>query len=257
MQTILERITDRIREREEHNFRMFSPGTVIMTERTAPVDILSMMEEDFFVIAETKKGSPSKGIIREDYNPAALAAAYRRAGASAVSVITEEDFFYGSKQHLTQVKEVVDLPVLRKDFLVHPFQVYESYNLGADFILLIVACLTDEELQKLYSLSLSLGMQVLIEVHNKWELERALALNPPLIGINNRDLRTFTVDLETSFYLKGFIPEDIHVISESGIKSKNDIESLKLAGFSGALIGESLLRHYDAGRALKRMMSEE
>ncbi len=254
MKTILEKITDRIREEEKDKFDKFSLSEVKLKKRPDPIDILPLIKQNFFVIAETKKGSPSQGIIRKDYHPVFISAGYREAGASAISVLTEEHFFYGSKRHLPMVKENVDLPVLRKDFLVHPFQVYESYNLGADFVLLIAACLTDERLKELYDLTLSLGMQALIEVHTEEELKRVLPLNPKLIGINNRDLKTFHVDLGTSFRLKKMIPEDIFVISESGIRRSEDIKALKEAGFSGVLIGESLLKKADPSLALGKLL---
>jgi len=254
MDSILKTITDRIIQDESANFKSFSPGQFILEKREKPVDTLSLLDKDFFVIAEVKKGSPSRGIIREDFDPVELAIGYEKGGASAVSVITEKNFFFGEKHFLSDVKKHISLPVLRKDFLVHPFQVYESFNLGADFILLITACLTDAVLKELYDTSLSLGMQALVEVHNEEELERALKINPAIIGINNRDLKTFKVDVATSFRLKPLIPGDIHVISESGIKSHQDIAELKQRGFSGVLIGESLLRKKDVTRALRELV---
>ena len=257
METILTRITDCIRGKEAENFRNFSDSTAARADRKPLLDILPLMEKKFFLIAEAKKGSPSKGIIRHDYHPAAIAADYERAGASAISVITEPDFFYGSKLHLPLVKQTVNLPVLRKDFILHPFQVYETFNLGADFLLLIAACLTDEELEKLYRLTLSLGMQVLVEVHTREELDRILQLHPRIIGINNRDLKTFQTDINTSLVLKKFIPGDAFVISESGIRSHEDITVLKHAGFAGALVGESLLRQSDTAAALKQLLQDQ
>jgi indole-3-glycerol phosphate synthase len=254
MDSILKTITDRIIQDESANFEAFSPGRFILEKRKKPVDTLSLLGKDFFVIAEVKKGSPSRGIIREDLDPVELALGYERGGASAVSVITEKNFFHGEKHFLTDVKNHISLPVLRKDFLVHPFQVYESFNLGADFILLITACLTDAALKKFYDMSLSLGMQALVEVHNEDELERALKINPAIVGINNRDLKTFQVDVGTSFRLKPLIPRDIYVISESGIESHQDIAELKHRGFSGVLIGESLLRQKNVTRALKKLV---
>jgi indole-3-glycerol phosphate synthase len=242
VQTILKKITNRIKQDEKENFYNFSAADFVLRERPEPIDVLALMEREFFVIAETKKGSPSKGVICEDYDPAAIAGIYQETGASSVSVITEKNFFFGSKDHLPLVKQTVSLPVLRKDFLIHPYQVYESYNLGADFVLLIAACLTGYQLEKMYRLTLSLDMQALIEVHTEKELERVLKLKPAIIGINNRDLRTFKVDISTSYRLKKMIPEDIFVISESGVQSNEDITALKTSGFSGVLIGEYLLR---------------
>ncbi len=254
MDSILKTITDRIIQDESANFEAFSPDRFILEKRKKPVDALSLLDKDFFVIAEVKRGSPSQGIIREEFNPVELALGYEKGGASAISVITEKNFFFGKKQFLTDVKNHIRLPVLRKDFLIHPFQVYESFNLGADFILLITACLTDAALKEFYNTSISLGMQALVEVHNEEELERCLKINPAIIGINNRDLKTFQVDIATSFRLKPLIPGDIHVISESGIKSHQDIAELKHRGFSGVLIGESLLRQKDVTRALRELV---
>lgn len=254
MDSILKTITDRIIQDESANFEAFSPGHFILEKREKPVNVLSLLDKNFFIIAEVKKGSPSQGIIRKELNPVELALEYEKGGASAVSVITEKNFFFGEKHFLTDVKNHISLPVLRKDFLVHPFQVYESFNIGADFVLLITACLTDAALKEFYDTSLSFGMQALVEVHNEVELERALKINPAIIGINNRDLKTFEVDVGTSFRLKPLIPTDIHVISESGIKSRQDIAELKHSGFSGVLIGESLLRQKDIARALRELV---
>jgi indole-3-glycerol phosphate synthase len=257
--TILDEITTKIKHVEGERFRDFIPPPKPVKRKEPPIDVLPLMEIGFFIIAETKKGSPSKGIIRGDYHPTALAKDYERAGASAISVITEEHFFFGSKTHLPLVKEAVHLPVLRKDFIVHPCQIYDSYKMGADMVLLIAACLTDKELREMYRFTLSLGMNALMEVHNKEELERVLHIqpNPRIIGINNRDLKTFDVNLETSFELKPLIPAEINVISESGIATHSHIESLKAAGFAGALIGESLLKQKDTGQALRTLLGSK
>lgn len=253
---ILDRITRRVREEEKHNFKNFRPDLFRLVKRPDPIDVLHIIEKNFFVIAEAKKGSPSRGIIRHDFRPVDIALSYRDAGASAISVITEQFFFYGHKLYLQKVKKAVGLPVLRKDFLIHPFQVYESYNLGADFLLLIVACLTDGQLSEMYSITKFLGMEALIEVHTEEELERALRINPRLIGINNRNLKTFDVNIETSFRLKKQIPpgQNIYVISESGISSPEHIARLKEENFNGALIGESLLKQNDTGSALQELL---
>lgn len=245
MKTILDNITEKIPEKQEvqHTAR-----------KGSPIDIIPLIKKAFFVIAEVKKGSPSKGIIRENFFPTEIASAYERGGASAVSVVTEKNFFSGEKKNLTDIKKKIKLPVLRKDFLIHPYQIYESFNMGADFVLLITTCLTDSKLQELYKISTSMGMEVLVEVHNEKELERVLKIEPRIIGINNRDLKTFEVDLNTSFRLKESIPHSIHVISESGIRSHEDIDKLKSAGFSGVLIGESLLRQADPEYALRRLI---
>jgi indole-3-glycerol phosphate synthase len=254
MKDILKKITDRIAEDEAESFKKFSAADFKLVERPKPIDIMPVMEKDFFVIAEIKKGSPSKGIIRNNFDPLDIALSYEKAGASAISVLTEKNFFYGSKENLSLIKARVKIPLLRKDFIIHPFQVYESYNLGADFILLIAACLTDPMLQKLYSITLSLGMQALIEIHNEEELKRVLSLKPRLIGINNRDLNTFDVDISVSVRLKELIPAGIHVISESGILDAGDVILLKEKKFSGILVGETLLRKGDPEKALKGLL---
>lgn len=254
MDTILHKITDRIRQTHSHHFNRFEVPRNLPGRLNRVIDVLPLLNRHFFVIAETKKASPSKGIIRQPYDPVAIADAYEQAGASALSVITEEHFFLGHPEHLKQVKAVTSLPVLRKDFIIHPYQVFESYRMGADIVLLIAACLSDKELKSLYDLTLSLGMQALVEVHNQKELERSLKLSPKIIGINNRNLKTFQVDLNTSFRLKPLIPDDIKVISESGIHSADHINALTHAGFTGALIGESLLRHENPGDALRALM---
>ena len=223
--------------------------------KEGPIDIIPLIKRGFFVIDEVKKGSPSKGIIRQPFNPLDIARSYEKGGASAISVLTENHFFYGDQRFLSDIKKQVTLPALRKDFLIYPYQIAESYNLGADFILLIAACLTDTKLEELYQMATSMGMHVLVEVHNQSELKRVLKVRPKIIGINNRDLNTFAVDMNTSFRLKKMIPDHIHVISESGIQSHKDIIKLKTNGFAGALIGESLLKQTDPGNALKRLIN--
>ena len=254
MAHILKIITDTIRHNEQNNFANFNAETFPLAKRSAPLDVPGLIADTFFLIAEAKKGSPSKGIICEDFDPVALARAYEAGGASAVSVLTEQEFFFGKKEYLTAVKQAVSLPVLRKDFIVHAYQVYESYNLGADLVLLIAACLDDHTLRHLHALVRSLGMHALIEVHDAEEIARVLPLQPRLLGINNRDLKTFKVDLATSFELIKMIPEDVYVISESGIATHEDIVSAQKNGFAGALVGESLLRHPDAKSAVQEIL---
>lgn len=254
MDTILKKIVNRIRADEEENFRLFSLKSLKTDRKIPPVDIIPLIKKNFFLIAEIKRGSPSKGIIRENFDLLDIARAYEKGGASAISVITEKNFFFGKKEFLLSVKQITDLPVLRKDFLFHPYQIYESYNLGADFILLIVGCLSNSKLKHLYRIAITLGMKVLVEVHDEDELKRALDIKPKIIGINNRDLKTFKVDLQTSFRLKKLIPEDILVISESGIKTHKDIIRLKNSNFSGVLIGESLLIEENVKSALDRIL---
>ncbi|MDD8020153.1 MAG: indole-3-glycerol phosphate synthase TrpC [Acidobacteriota bacterium] len=252
---ILDKIIASINRDEEANFRSFSPGSFSLKERDKPLDILKCLKQQFSLITEVKKSSPSKGLIKEDLDPVELALSYQRAGASAISVVTEKNFFSGRKEYLSRVKDKVQIPVLRKDFLVHPYQVYESYNLGADFILLIAACLSKENLKTMYETSLALKMQVLVEVHNEEDVEKALKLEPSIIGINNRNLQTFQVDFGTSLRLKKYFPPGISLISESGINSPEQISILKKEGFSGALIGEYLLRQKDVAGAIRELMN--
>lgn len=204
------------------------------------------------IIAEFKRRSPSKGMIREGANPIEIARAYEAGGAAAMSVLTEEDYFAGSLGDLRQVKATVDLPVLRKDFIVDEYQVYESAAAGADAILLIVAALDDESLARLRRLAEDeLQMDALVEVHTSDEMKRAAACGAKLIGVNNRDLRTFEVSLDTSVSLSREAPADALLISESGLKSPDDLQRLHDAGYRGFLIGETLMRAEDPTAALR------
>ena len=204
------------------------------------------------VIAEFKRRSPSKGMIREGADPIEIARAYQAGGAVAMSVLTEEDYFAGSLEDLRQVKATVDLPVLRKDFIVDEYQVYESAAAGADAILLIVAALDDELLLRLRRLAEDeLQMEALVEVHTSEEMRRAVACGAKLIGVNNRDLRTFEVSLETSLSLAREAPSEALLISESGLKTSDDLQRLRDAGYRGFLIGETLMRADDPAAALR------
>ena len=206
------------------------------------------------VIAEAKKASPSRGLIRPDFDPAALARAYAAGGATAVSVLTDAPFFQGSLADLVAVRGAVDLPVLRKDFHIDPYQVWEARAAGADAVLLIVATLPASQLGDLLGLSRELGLSALTEVHTPEELDRALASGADLVGVNNRDLRSFTVSLETTFDLLRSVPADTVVVSESGIAETADVTRLDAAGVDGILVGEGLLRHADVGQALQRLL---
>lgn len=202
------------------------------------------------VIAEIKKASPSRGVIREDYDPGAIAASYARGGAACLSVLTDEQFFQGADDHLTTARQNSELPVLRKDFMIDPYQIWESRVFGADCILLIVAALGDAQLLDLSGLALELGMDVLVEVHDREELERAQALRIPLLGINNRDLRTFETSLDTTLDLLPRIPDGHVVITESGIHSREDVLLMQEHGVHGFLVGEAFMRAPDPGEAL-------
>lgn len=206
------------------------------------------------VIAEVKKASPSKGLIAENFNPITAAQSYEKAGAACLSVLTDEEYFQGHSDYMQQARAAVDIPVLRKDFIIDEWQVYESRKLGADCILLIVAALADPQLYELTVLAQSLGMEVLMEIHDQEELERALNTPARLIGINNRNLRTFVTDLDTSVVLSKGIPTDRIVISESGIHSAEDINMLQAQGINTFLIGEAFMRKDDPGAQLSRFL---
>lgn len=207
------------------------------------------------LIAEIKKASPSGGLIREDFNPAAIARSYEAAGAACLSVLTDEPYFQGKDEYIAEVKAASSLPVLRKDFMLDPYQIYESRALGADCILLIMAALDDGQAHELYHLACELGMDVLVEVHDRVELERALILNPKMIGVNNRNLKTLKTDLQTGLDLADLIPDDVVRIAESGISSSDDLRKFSAAGYNGFLIGESLMRQADIEKAVKKLLS--
>jgi indole-3-glycerol phosphate synthase len=207
------------------------------------------------VIAELKKASPSRGVLREDYRPASLALSLEKAGAAALSVLTEEEFFQGSLAHLKEARKAVALPILRKDFLVDTWQVWEARAAEADSFLLIAALLDDAALRGLLELGRDLGMEALVEVHDRAELSRALGARARIIGVNNRDLATFQVRLETSLELVEAIPDDCIAVSESGIRARDDLERLQRAGFDAFLVGEHLMTWPDPGRALHALLA--
>lgn len=199
------------------------------------------------VIAEIKKASPSKGVIREDFNPAEIAKSYEQAGAACLSVLTDEQYFQGSADYLKQAREACNLPVLRKDFMIDPYQVVEARAMGADCILLIAAALELKQMQLLEDVSHELGMAVLVEVHNQKELDLALELGTPLVGINNRNLRTFDVTLQTTLDLLKNLPDDRFVITESGIFTPEDVALMRDNHVNGFLVGEAFMRQPDPG----------
>jgi indole-3-glycerol phosphate synthase len=202
------------------------------------------------VIAEIKKASPSKGVIRADFVPADIAQSYAQAGAACLSVLTDRQFFQGRPDYLKQARASCDLPVLRKDFMVDAYQIYESRAMGADCVLLIVACLDDARLRELAAVARSLDMAVLVEVHDRAELERALKLETRLVGINNRNLRSFEVSLATTLDMLADVPADRIVVTESGIATRNDVKTLRAAGVHAFLVGEAFMRADDPGEAL-------
>lgn len=207
------------------------------------------------VIAEVKKASPSKGVLRADFRPAEIALSYETGGAACLSVLTDKDFFQGHEDYLKQARTVCQLPVIRKDFIIDPYQVFEARAIGADCILLIVAALDDAQLEHLSQLAILLDMDVLVEVHNEEELHRAMVLNLPLIGINNRDLHTFDTSLDNTIKLLNFIPDDTIVITESGIHSKEDVVLMREHGVNSFLVGESFMRAEDPGEALTHLFN--
>jgi indole-3-glycerol phosphate synthase len=213
----------------------------------------SITENRPAVIAEIKKASPSKGVIREKFNPAAIAKSYQKAGAACLSVLTDVDYFQGCDDYLIEAKRACSLPVLRKDFMIDPYQVYEAKAIGADCILLIVACLEDVQMQELAGIATDLGMDILVEVHNREELERGMMLRTPLIGINNRDLHTFETTLDTTLGLLIDVFEDRTVITESGIHTREDIRLLRNRSVNAFLVGEAFMVADDPGAKLKEL----
>ena len=207
------------------------------------------------VIAEIKKASPSKGVLRAEFEPADIAQTYAEHGAACLSVLTDQQFFQGRIDYLKQARASCPLPVLRKDFIIDAYQVYESRAIGADAVLLIAACLDDAQLRDFEAIARSLDMAVLVEVHDAAELARALALKTPLIGVNNRNLKTFEVSLDTTLTLRHAMPADRLLVSESGIQSRDDVLRLAAAGVNAFLVGESFMRADDPGLALAQMFA--
>ena len=217
-----------------------------IAQREAPLDLAAALcGEPVRLIAEVKRASPSRGILCPDFDPVALATGYARGGAAAISVLTEENYFGGSLDHLMAIREAVKLPLLRKDFIFDPYQIYETAAYGADALLLIVSILSQEQLSQLLSLSHSLSLKCLVEIHNEAEADRALAAGAEIIGINNRDLRTFETDINTTRRLRPLMPRGQIVVSESGISSRHDIKKLRQWRINAVLIGEALVTAAD------------
>jgi len=226
-----------------------------IAQRAGTLDFATALKRDgVSIIAEVKRASPSRGVLCHDFNPVALARTYADNGAAAISVLTESKYFQGSLDHLAETREAVEIPLLRKDFIFDPYQVYESRAYGADALLLIAAILEREQLDELLTLSHSLGLNCLVEVHNESEVDRALRSGARIIGINNRDLKTFQVDIGTTQRLRALIPGDRVVVSESGISSRRDIDYLKSWGIDAALVGEALLTSDDIAVKMRELM---
>ena len=232
--------------------RMIELATTALPPRDLPQALRG--GETMSIIAEIKRASPSKGEIKPGADVAGIAAMYEKAGAAALSVLTESGFFLGAPEHLGEAKRAVLVPVLRKDFILEEYQIYESRVLGADSILLIARILTSRELGTLIGVSRSLHMEPLVEVHSEEEAERALGAGAAVIGVNNRDLATMTVSIENSLRIAPYLPEGILKVSESGIESFRDIERLRAAGYQAVLVGERLMREADPGEALRALI---
>ena len=228
----------------------------IATQKVEPPrDFAGALSRDGFnIIAELKKASPSRGVIRADYSPASLAASLEAAGAAALSVLTEEDFFSGSLSDLKAARKAVQIPILRKDFIIDPWQIWEARAAGADSFLLITAILADDLLRELLELGRSLHMEPLVEVHSRDEVSRAIGAGAHIIGVNNRDLRNFDVRLETSLDLIEAIPEGCVAVSESGLRTHDDLVRLRNAGFDAFLIGEHLMKEADPCVPLRELL---
>ena len=254
--TILDKIIHWKRDEVGHR-RQAQPIKAVQAEMALappPRDFASALRASgVSLIAEVKRASPSKGLLRPDLNPVALACEYERNGASAISVLTDEHFFQGSLDHLRAVRQSVGLPVLRKDFVIDPYQVYEARAAGADAVLLIVAALSDAALKTLHQLVQQLGMAALVEVHNGAELEQALAVDPGIVGVNNRDLRTFEVDLETTARPRPRVPPGVVLVAESGVRTPDDVARLAAIGADAMLVGEALVRAADVGQKVRQL----
>lgn len=255
---ILFRIVDVRRETVAHRKRVLPlPALKLAVEKKPfPVNDFAgaLTRNEWNIIAELKKASPSRGVLREDYHPASLGPAMAGAGAAALSILTEEDFFQGSLAHLKEVRKLVEIPLLRKDFIIDPWQVWEARAAGADSFLLIAAVLERDPLRELLSLGRELGMEPLVEVHTREELAKALDAGARVVGVNNRDLKTFQVRFETSLEIVESIPAECIAVSESGIRSHEDLVRLKEAGFDAFLIGEQLMSRADPAVALQELI---
>ena len=259
---ILKRIL--ARKFEEIDERIRKTSMEVLGQRAAEADaprgFINHLQEKLqagqaAVIAEIKKASPSRGVLREDFNPGQIAMSYEKGGAACLSVLTDVDFFKGADAYLLQARAACSLPVLRKDFIVDPYQVYEARALGADCVLLIVAALSDSMLRELLQLTSHLGMDALVEVHDAQELERALAIPAPLLGINNRDLRSFETSLDVTLGFLEQIPDDRIVVTESGIHTVEDVALMRSRGVNVFLVGEAFMKAPEPGEKLTELFA--
>lgn len=256
-ESFLTRIVSHKREELAHAQKKLPFATLqqMAQTQTAPRDFRQVLTsgKTIAVIAEMKKSSPSAGVLREDFNPAALAKTYAANGAAALSILTDEKFFGGNVENLQKARAVCTAPILRKDFILHPYQIWEARAFGADAVLLIVAMLDRTQLFELLLAAAESGMQALVEVHNQAELDRALLAGVNLIGINNRDLQTFEVKLEVTERLSELIPSSCVRVAESGIKSRSDVKRMAACGVEAVLVGSHLMRQADPGAALAKL----
>ena len=258
MVSILDRIVARRREAVDEAKRVRPLASLEAAVSAAPParDFVAALRAapGVALIAEIKKASPSRGLIRPDFRPLEIAEAYQEHGASAISVLTEPEFFEGRLEYLTQVRQSVSLPVLRKDFVIDAYQIVEARVAGADAVLLIAECLETSLLRDLYQQAVALGMTPLVELYDEANLERVLELDPSLVGINSRDLRTFEVDLDRTIALRQRVPKSVVFVAESGIWDRADVERLAAGGVDAMLVGEALMRSPDVGEAVRRLV---
>jgi indole-3-glycerol phosphate synthase len=257
---ILQKIVDNKREEVARQKEILPLGELrqMLADKPPTRDFEgAIRNRDCAVIAEVKRSSPSKGLIREDFNPIEIASIYKDNGASAISILTERKFFGGNAAYVPQISRVVGLPLLRKDFIIDPYQINETRVLGADALLLIARLLEAGELRDFIGLASELGLAALVEVHNEADVEKAVSSGARIVGINNRDLATFRTDLEVSIQLARMVPKGITVVSESGIDSRGEIEKLMEAGIHAFLVGESLMREKDIGKKLRELLGKK
>ena len=253
MQNILRKIV-RAKKKELIRNKRKRPLSILKQTEYTPIPFINNSKNSFLLICEVKKASPSKGVFLEDFNPVAIAREYEDCGAGAISVLTEKDFFQGDLDYLRHIRKNVKLPLLRKDFIFSAYQIYESLYFHADCILLIASMLSSRKLHRLISLAHKLKLSVLLEVHNRKELKKALKTKADLIGVNNRDLKTFKTDLQTTIDLCKSVPQNRFLISESGIFSNQDIKKLKQAQIKGALVGESLIKSKNRKKLINELL---